>query len=110
MPRTTTGDEALIDSEAALRALYPPVTGRARRGRSAALDAHCRRFVAPSPFTAPRPAPPLVIGARAARSALPTMGRMIGARCAIEGPAGTDAQLGARTLSRTSDRLASGRR
>lgn len=40
----------MIDSEAALRALYPPVTERARRKQLDALDAHCRRFVALSPF------------------------------------------------------------
>jgi hypothetical protein len=40
----------VIDSESALRALYPPVTERARRKQLAALDVHCRRFIGLSPF------------------------------------------------------------
>jgi hypothetical protein len=39
-----------ITSEAALRALHPPPTDRAVRKELDRLDAHCRRFIALSPF------------------------------------------------------------
>ncbi|RPH45379.1 MAG: pyridoxamine 5'-phosphate oxidase family protein [Burkholderiales bacterium] len=39
-----------IDTLDALRALYPPAKERSLRKQLAALDAHCRRFVAMSPF------------------------------------------------------------
>ncbi len=39
-----------IDTLEALRALYPPAKERALRKQLACLDAHCRRFVALSPF------------------------------------------------------------
>ncbi len=40
----------MIDSLEALRALYPPARERALLKQLAALDAHCRRFIALSPF------------------------------------------------------------
>lgn len=39
-----------IDSLAALRGLYPQPTERVVRKQIASLDAHCRRFIAASPF------------------------------------------------------------
>jgi uncharacterized protein len=39
-----------LDTLAALRALYPPAKERALRKQLDALDLHCRRFVAMSPF------------------------------------------------------------
>jgi hypothetical protein len=39
-----------ITSETALRALHPPPTDRAVRKELDRLDAHCRRFIALSPF------------------------------------------------------------
>jgi PPOX class probable FMN-dependent enzyme len=39
-----------IDTLDALRALYPPAKERSLRKQLASLDAHCRRFVALSPF------------------------------------------------------------
>jgi PPOX class probable FMN-dependent enzyme len=39
-----------IDTLEALRALYPPAKERSLRKQLDALDAHCRRFVALSPF------------------------------------------------------------
>lgn len=40
----------MIDSQQALRALYPAPTERARRKQLAALDRHALRFVGLSPF------------------------------------------------------------
>ena len=40
----------LIDSLTALRALYPPAKERALKKQLAQLDAHCRQFIALSPF------------------------------------------------------------
>lgn len=39
-----------IDSIESLRSLYPAATERAQQKQLAALDAHCRRFIALSPF------------------------------------------------------------
>lgn len=41
---------ALLDSESALRALYPAPGERALRKQLECLDAHCRNFIALSPF------------------------------------------------------------
>ena len=39
-----------IESEAALRAIYPEPVDLARRKQLERLDRHCRRFIAPSPL------------------------------------------------------------
>ena len=48
----------LITSLDALRQLYAVPTERAVRKQIAALDGHCRRFIALSPFVLMNPNPP----------------------------------------------------